>query len=80
MGRLRTSTGAAVCQAEPYHRGRYRRLVGRLLSLVVAGDVDGQEPIGDDAAMPWEIDDQAKPHDTETRARFLWPMAAREAR
>jgi hypothetical protein len=40
-----------VAQLEPYHHGRYRKLVERLLSLVVAGDLDGVEPIG---LSPWE--------------------------
>ncbi len=67
--------GAAVCQAEPYNRGRYRRLVGRLLSLVVAGDEDGMEPAGE----PWLLTDrpeQPPPADVGTAAKCLWPQAA----
>ena len=44
--------GERIRQAEPYDRGRYRRLVNRLLSLVVSGDTAGQQSIGDaNAAM-----------------------------
>jgi len=63
--------GERVRQTEPYDRGRYRRLVNRLLSLVVSGDTDGQQPVGDDDATPGELADQASPHDTITRARLL---------
>ncbi|MGA2069371.1 MAG: hypothetical protein ABSG86_30755 [Thermoguttaceae bacterium] len=63
--------GADVAVAEPWDRRRYHRLVGRLLALVVSGDTDGQEPVGD--TMPWEADDCASPtlSDRQTRARCL---------
>jgi len=64
----------AVRAAEPYDRGRYRRLVNRLLSLVVSGDTAGQTALGDDDAMPWELDDQPSPHDSKTQARCLLPL------
>jgi hypothetical protein len=53
--------GADVAAAEPWDRPAYRRLVGRLLALVVAGDSDGAEPPGDGwpRPCPWEIDDLA---------------------
>ena len=43
----------AILQAAPWNRGRYHRLVNRLLSLVVSGDTDGQQPVGDDVT-PWD--------------------------
>jgi hypothetical protein len=43
-----------VRQAEPFNVAAYHRLMRRLLSLVVSGDLDGQQPVGDD--MPWERD------------------------
>ena len=71
-----------VRQAEPYDRGRYRRLVVRLLSLLVSGDVNGMMAIGDDDVMPWVIDDvvtpmtdDAKPADVGTAARIDWRAA-----
>ena len=63
--------GERVKQAEPYDRGRYRRLVNRLLSLVVSGDTAGQTAVGDNDAMPWEAADQPGPHDSKTQARCL---------
>jgi hypothetical protein len=66
--------GERVRQAEPYDRGRYRRLVNRLLSLVVSGDTAGQQAISDDDAMSWELDDQPSPHDSKTQARCLLPL------
>ena len=65
--------GARLLQAEPYDRGRFRRLVNRLLALVTSGDTDGMEPAGE----PWLLDDvQAvpAPADVGTAARCLWPM------
>ena len=66
------TVAADVAAAEPWDRTAYRRLVGRLLALVVLGDTDGQEPVGD--TMPWEADDCAFPvlSDTQTQARCLW--------
>lgn len=66
--------GDDVRAVEPYNRGRFRRLVDRLLALVVSGDTDGQQPIGDDDAMAWERDDQPSPHDSKTQARCLLPL------
>lgn len=66
--------GDDVRAVEPYNRGRFRRLVDRLLALVCSGDCDGVEPIGDDDAMPWERDDQVSPHDSKTQARCLLPL------
>ncbi len=43
-----------VAKLKPHHRGRYRRLVERLLHLAVTGDGSGQEPPG---SAPWEQDD-----------------------
>ena len=68
------SNGHAIRDVEPYHRGRYRRLVNRLLALVVSGDCDGMEPAGD-TLEPWEADDQPEalaPNDTITAARIDW--------
>jgi hypothetical protein len=64
--------GNEVKAAEPYNRQRLRRLVNRLLSLVVSGDLDGQEPPS--ILEPWELDDSEanKPADTGTQARFDW--------
>ena len=36
---------------------RFQRLRDRLLSIVVAGDANGLEPIGS-GANPWDLDDQ----------------------
>lgn len=49
---------ADVGQAEPWNRGRYHRLVRRLVGLVASGDTDGAEPAGDGwpRPAPWEID------------------------
>jgi hypothetical protein len=59
-------------------RDRFNGFYRRLLCLVVAGDLDGTEPIGSDIhplfqePMPWEVDDaQATAiSDTETQAKF----------
>ena len=60
-------------------RRRFRKVYGVLLSIAVAGNLDGAEPIGD--LMPWERDEQAeaagKPDDTVTHARCLLPRRAR---
>ena len=50
--------GPDVIALEPHDRRRFHRLRQRLLGLVVAGDVDGQEPAGDGwpRPMPWELD------------------------
>jgi hypothetical protein len=65
--------GADVAAAEPHDRQRYHRLRQRLLRLLVAGDLDGQQAVGD--TMPWEARD-APPvpviSDTETMARCRW--------
>ena len=66
--------GDAVAHAEPYHRGRYRRLVAKLLHLVVSGNPSGMEPAGE----PWLLDEQPQavaPDDTATRARIDWTAA-----
>lgn len=50
-------------------RDRFNSLYRKLLCLVVAGDSDGSEPLGDDA--PWIADDErTKPSDTATAARW----------
>jgi hypothetical protein len=60
--------GADVAQAVP--RDRFQGFYKRLFCLVIAGNLDGAEPIGSDACQ-WEADDEAsKPHDTKTAARF----------
>lgn len=66
--------GDDVRAVEPWNRGRFHCLVDRLLALVVSGDTDGQQPIGDDDAMSWELDDQVSPHDSKTQARCLLPL------
>jgi hypothetical protein len=55
--------GPAVAAAEPHDRQRYHRLRQRLLGLVVAGDLDGQEPPGDGwpRPCPWELADVREP-------------------
>jgi hypothetical protein len=66
--------GDAVRQAEPYHRGRYHRLINRLMALVVSGDTDGMEPAGE----PWLLDEQQEQlavDDTTTAARIDWQAA-----
>ena len=62
--------GHHVRTLEPWHRGRFHALVQRLLGLLVSGDCDGQQPVGD--VTPWERDDQQQPHDTRTQAHFNW--------
>lgn len=66
-----------VARLEPYNIARYRRLCRRLLALVVSGDIDGQEPVGD-TIPPWERDD--RPSDVGTAARIDWQAAGIEAR
>jgi hypothetical protein len=44
-----------VRKAEPWNRRRFKRLYDRLLSLVTSGDTDGQQAVGDDNTMPWEV-------------------------
>ena len=53
------TVAADVAQAEPWDQVAYHRLVGRLLALVVAGDSDGAEPVGDGwpRPCPWELAD-----------------------
>jgi hypothetical protein len=66
--------GNEVRKAEPWSRGRYRRLVDRLLHLLTTGEPGGQEPPS--IAEPWEVDDAQPPafiSDTATAARCLWP-------
>ena len=59
-----------VRQAEPWDRQAYHRLMRRLLGLLVAGDLDGQQPVGD--VMPWDHDDErSKPAEVGTAARCL---------
>ncbi|MGD0654659.1 MAG: hypothetical protein ABSA16_09965 [Thermoguttaceae bacterium] len=62
---------AEIRKAEPYSRQRFKQLVNRLLSLVVSGDLDGQEP--PDITEPWLVDDTSMPSDSVTHARCLWP-------
>lgn len=68
-----TANGDAVRQLEPIDRNRFHRLRQRLLSLLVAGNTDGQEP--PPVMPPWEVTDAA-PHDVLTQARFSWDEAA----
>jgi hypothetical protein len=63
--------GDAIRRAEPWNRSRFNALMRRLLSLVVSGDSDGLEPVGDDDGLPWEVGDWPKPADTGTQARCL---------
>ena len=51
--RFWTQHGPEVIAAEPFDAGRFHRLVRRLLSLVVAGNLDGQEPL--DVEQLWGI-------------------------
>jgi hypothetical protein len=50
--------GGHVIALEPHDRRRFHRLRQRLLGLLVSGDVDGQEPVGDGwpRPCPWELD------------------------
>ena len=45
----------AIRAAEPYDRSKFRRLVNRLLSLVTAGNLDGQQPMP--AGLLWGQED-----------------------
>ena len=66
--------GEQARQAEPYDRGRYRKLVAKLLHLVASGDPSGMEPVGE----PWLDDDQQEvvsPDDTTTAIRIDWTAA-----
>lgn len=50
-------------QAEPYNCRRFHRLMRQLLTLLVSGDMDGHQPVGNDLE-PWghdDADDQTKP-------------------
>ena len=53
--------------------GDYHALVGKLLHLLLCGNVDGAEPVGDGLDL-WFLDD-AKPADTGSRARINWRAA-----
>ena len=51
--------GGAMAAAEPISLQRFHRLTGRLLALVVSGDLDGFRPIDVGPAWggsPWEAD------------------------
>jgi hypothetical protein len=50
--------GPHVIALEPHDRRRFHRLRQRLLGLLVSGDTDGQEPVGDGwpRPCPWELD------------------------
>ena len=68
-GQFHAEHGDAVAKAEPINRQRFRRLTDRLLHLLVAGDMDGMTPVGDDA--PWERDDRlGEVDDAATHARL----------
>jgi hypothetical protein len=72
--------GHQVRAAEPYHAGRYHRLVRRLMALVASGNTDGMAPVCN-IDMPWDDDDLPEPeppspHDTATRARCQLPLLA----
>ncbi len=59
--------------AEPHNIVKFRRLVGRLLSIVVSGDDANTEPID----SPWGTDDfqpEPAPTDVGTKARCLLPI------
>ena len=63
----------AIKAAVPYDRGKFQRLVNRLLCLLLSGDSDGMTAVGDDDRMPWEVDDAAPViavSDTQTHARW----------
>jgi hypothetical protein len=62
--------GEEVRAVEPYDRGRFYRLLTRLLGLLTSGDCDGQEPVDPE---PWLGDDQPEPNDAGTQARCLLP-------
>lgn len=65
--------GPAILKVEPCDHRRHHRMLRRLMALVVSGDCDGLDPIGD-AIQPWEQDaEQQSPHDTQTQARCLLP-------
>jgi hypothetical protein len=67
-----TEHGAQARALEPWSRQRFKRLVDRLLALLTSGDLAGMTAVGDDDP-PWERDnDQAKPADVGTQARFDW--------
>jgi hypothetical protein len=53
--------GDAIRTAESDDRGRYLRLVDRLMFLVASGDTDRQRPVGDDNAIPRQVDAQSEP-------------------
>jgi hypothetical protein len=65
------TVAADVAALEPWDRDAYRKLVSRLSYLLVAGNCDGSEPVGD-----WFVDDvQPMPiivDDVSTNARCLW--------
>ena len=65
--------GADARAAEPHNARRYQKLVGRLLALVVSGNLNGDRAVGDDDQAPWETDDvgpEPKPSDTATAANI----------
>ena len=64
----------AMQQAEPVDRGRYHRLLRRLLALLVSGD-DEVLPV-DDGEPGWECDDAPVVDDSTTAAKCLLPLRA----
>ncbi len=65
------SHGDAMREKVPWDRKRYHRLYRKLMHLLLCGDNDGQHAVGDDDAMPWEVDDAADmPSDATTNARL----------
>jgi hypothetical protein len=65
---------ADVRALEPIHRGRFRKLVERLLHLWASGDESGAEPPNSD---PWELADApaVAVDDVRTAARCRLPLA-----
>jgi len=72
--------GGAVCAAEPFDRGRFRRLVAKLLALVCSGNTGGLRTLGNDDAAPWQADDAPAPDDSRTAARCQIPLRPLPAR
>jgi hypothetical protein len=63
--------------AIPHDRRRFGTVYKHLLALVIAGDLSGIEPPGSDECA-WLADDEAaKPHDTQTSARWIGLEAQR---
>ena len=72
--------GPSIRALEPFNARRYRRLTDHLLCLIVAGDVIGHVPVGDDDETPGWVRDDAlgEVSDTHTNARLLSPWTIQE--